>query len=91
MAQAADGEILDLARREACVLVTLDADFHALLTVSGATGPTVIRIRIEGLKGPEMAALIQRVLQRIDDPPERCVVATVNARNIRLKRLPIID
>jgi predicted nuclease of predicted toxin-antitoxin system len=49
LATATDSEILDVGRQEGMVVVTLDADFHALLALSGVTGPSVIRIRIEGL------------------------------------------
>ncbi len=50
MSQAADSAIIDLARMEQRMVVTLDADFHALLAVSGANRPSVLRIRDEGLK-----------------------------------------
>ena len=36
MSRALDSEILEFARLEKRVCVTLDADFHALLAVSGA-------------------------------------------------------
>jgi predicted nuclease of predicted toxin-antitoxin system len=39
MSKAADEEILAFALREHATLVTLDADFHAILAVSGASGP----------------------------------------------------
>ena len=35
---ASDSIILDFGRQEAMVVVTLDADFHALLALSAATG-----------------------------------------------------
>jgi predicted nuclease of predicted toxin-antitoxin system len=50
LATASDAKILETALREGRVVVTLDADFHALLVLSGAAGPSVIRIRIEGLR-----------------------------------------
>jgi predicted nuclease of predicted toxin-antitoxin system len=41
MSRAEDSAIIALARLEQRMVVTLDADFHALLAVSGATGPSV--------------------------------------------------
>jgi predicted nuclease of predicted toxin-antitoxin system len=46
MSTAADEEILGFALSKNGVVVTLDADFHAILA-SGAVGPSVIRIRIQ--------------------------------------------
>lgn len=50
LARATDQQILDHARTDDRVCVTLDSDFHALLATAGTTGPSVIRIRKEGLK-----------------------------------------
>ena len=44
------------------IVVTLDADFHTILVVSGMSTPSVIRIRLEGLKGPAIATIIREVL-----------------------------
>src|SRR5574340_132117 len=41
-----DAVILEQGREEDRTVVTLDADFHALLALSGVTSPSVIRIRI---------------------------------------------
>jgi predicted nuclease of predicted toxin-antitoxin system len=55
LSSAEDSGILDVARKEARIVVTLDADFHNQLAVSGSTSPSVIRIRIERLRGEELA------------------------------------
>ncbi len=52
MSAASDTDILKYASTSGHIIVTLDADFHAILVVSGMTAPSVIRIRLEGLKGP---------------------------------------
>jgi len=59
MSRADDVEILDRARTERRICVTLDADFHSLLAISGDPGPSVIRIRKEGLDATALAALLQ--------------------------------
>jgi len=38
LATATDSKILDVGRQEGMVVVTLDADFHALLALSAVTG-----------------------------------------------------
>jgi hypothetical protein len=51
--------------------VTLDADFHAILAVSGASGPSVIRLRLQGLGAPEAVDRVQNVLARLKADLER--------------------
>jgi predicted nuclease of predicted toxin-antitoxin system len=55
MSRADDVDILQRARAEARICVTLDADFHSLLAISSERGPSVIRIRKEGLDAPAVA------------------------------------
>ena len=62
MSGSSDTDILEYARAATQIVVTLDADFHAILVVSGMSAPSVIRIRLEGLKGPAIAAIIREVL-----------------------------
>ena len=89
LARAADADILDLARQGQAVVVTLDADFHALLATSHASGPSVVRIRIEGLKGEELAALLVQVLAVTGGEIEAGAVVSVTSRRIRVRLLPI--
>ena len=42
---ASDNEILEYARAEKRVIVTLDADSHAILAVANESEPLVVRIR----------------------------------------------
>jgi predicted nuclease of predicted toxin-antitoxin system len=42
LATASDSKILDFGHQEGMVIVTLDADFHTLLALSGLAGPSVI-------------------------------------------------
>jgi hypothetical protein len=46
-----------------------------LLAVSGASGPSVVRIRREGMRGPEVASLLFRVWSEVaafdSTPPKR--------------------
>ena len=89
LSTASDSRILERARHEDCVVVTLDADFHTLLALSGHAQPSVIRIRSEGLKGEAVAELIGRLLPRIEAQLASGAVVTVNERGARIHRLPI--
>jgi predicted nuclease of predicted toxin-antitoxin system len=49
LAAASDAKIIDFARQGGWIVVTLDADFHALLALSGATG--AFGLKVNGLQG----------------------------------------
>jgi predicted nuclease of predicted toxin-antitoxin system len=62
LSEAEDTEIIQMAREEGRVVVTLDADFHTLLALDEATFPSVIRIRIERLRAPALTELLLKVI-----------------------------
>ena len=84
---ANDMEILEHAREQGRVIVTLDADFHALLKIGGYSSPSVIRLRLEGLKGKELADLIEETLTMVGDDVRRGALVTIDAKTIRVHRL----
>jgi predicted nuclease of predicted toxin-antitoxin system len=89
MSKAEDSAIIDLARLEQRMVVTLDADFHALLAVSGATGPSVLRVRMEGQKADQIVALVERVLALASDELNQGAMITVVDGKVRIKLLPV--
>lgn len=89
MSAAADEEILGLAFKKNAVVVTLDADFHTILAVSGATGPSVIRIRIQGLRVMEIADRIRLVCARHESELIAGSLVTVKSRKTTCHSLPI--
>lgn len=89
MHAAADEAILDLARSRNAVIVTLDADFHRILSIQKSTTPSVIRVRIEGLKGDRLADLLVQVVQSIGNELNSGAVASIEPTRIRMRRLPL--
>jgi predicted nuclease of predicted toxin-antitoxin system len=90
MSRASDADILQRARAETRACVTLDADFHSLLATSGERGPSVIRIRKEGLDAAALAALLQGIWPSIENALSSGALVTVTERSIRVRQLPIV-
>ena len=89
LSRADDADILAWCRGEGRTIITLDADFHALLALSGARAPSVVRIRIEGLRDRALADLIQRVIRSVGQELLRGSAVSVTASSIRLHALPL--
>lgn len=89
MSKAADEEILAFSLGRNAVVVTLDADFHAILAVSGAQGPSVIRMRLQGLGAPEVVGVIRNVLARFEAELKGGSMITVKTRKTACHRLPV--
>ena len=91
LSRAADPEIMTYARLEKRVIITLDADFHAILAVQNAKSPSVVRIRYEGLKGPELANLVEIIWAKIREQLESGAMVKVTRKSIRIRNIPITD
>lgn len=90
MATASDAYILERARIDGAIIVTLDADFHAQLALSNAATPSVIRIRIEGMRGSEVAAMVSRIVTVCEPDLVAGAMVTVDPHNVRVRRLPLV-
>jgi hypothetical protein len=62
----------------------------ALLALSGATGPSVIRIRIEGLRAEGLATLLVDVLKVCGDDLMQGAVVSVTESGVRIRKLPLL-
>ncbi len=89
MAAATDAEILAYARQNRRVVVTLDADFHQLLPLAKARDPSVIRIRLEGMKGHQLATILRDLSDQAAGEIESGCVVTIDPLGARIHRLPI--
>jgi predicted nuclease of predicted toxin-antitoxin system len=89
MSKAADEEILKASLEKGAVVVTLDADFHTILAVSGASGPSVIRIRLQGLGASEVAGLADDVIAEFETDLNDGSMITVKAHKTTCHRLPV--
>lgn len=89
-ASADDVNMLEYGREHGFTIVTLDADFHALLALSRASDPSVIRIRIEGLRGAALASLLRTILQLWGEELESGAVVTAQEERLRIRRLPLV-
>ena len=63
LSTASDSKILDFARQQGMVVVTLDADFHAMLALSGAVRPSVIRVRNRRLAGRDACHFADQLIR----------------------------
>jgi len=89
LSAAGDAEILHRGRAEDRVVVTLDADFRRLMTLSGASRPSVVRLRIQGLKGQDLAHLLKGLFEQSQAALEAGALVSVGTRQVRIRRLPL--
>ena len=89
MSRASDEEIIAWSLERTATVVTLDADFHAILAVSGAAGPSVIRIRRQGLDAFAVVELIKTVLVDYELDMLRGSLVTIKLNKTTCHKLPI--
>jgi len=91
LSRSTDRQILEFARNEQRVIITLDSDFHTILALTNASTPSVIRIRLECLRGPDLALLIKRIWPRVEPQVKKGAMVTVTESGIRIRNIPVFS
>jgi predicted nuclease of predicted toxin-antitoxin system len=89
LSKADDAALIEFARTAGRIVVSMDADFHAHLALSNATSPSVIRVRIEGLKAGALLSLLQTVLRSCRQDLSHGAAVSVLPNRVRVRRLPL--
>jgi predicted nuclease of predicted toxin-antitoxin system len=89
MDRAEDADILELARRDPRVCVTLDHDVHAHLATTGQGRPSVILLRVQGLNSMGQAALIRSVYLQCEQVLSQGAAISADSETVRIRRLPL--
>lgn len=92
MQRAQDPAVLDLARAEQRVLVSVDTDFGTLLTRTGASSPSVVLFRRStGRRPGAQAAIPLDNLAQIADALGEGSVVVLEEGRVRIRRLPVAE
>jgi predicted nuclease of predicted toxin-antitoxin system len=89
MSQADDFEILEVARNDARVCVTLDHDFHSHLASSGNGRPSVVLLRVQSLDAMGQADLIRSVYLQCEAALSEGAAVSADVESVRIRRLPL--
>ncbi|MFM9872293.1 MAG: DUF5615 family PIN-like protein [Fimbriimonadaceae bacterium] len=84
-----DSEILLHALSKDRIIITLDADFHAILAHTRADKPSVIRIRIDALKAEEMSKLIRNITEIHQEAISNGAAISVSRSRTAIHHLPL--
>ena len=87
--RAEDEEILSLAAERGAVVITLDADFHALVAVRGLRRPSVVRLRREGCRAEVVVRIVSEVLVRYRHQLEEGCLISIREHRASVHRLPV--
>jgi predicted nuclease of predicted toxin-antitoxin system len=89
MEKADDVQILERAREDERVCITLDHDFHSHLALTGQGRPSVVFLRVQGLDAQGQADLIRSVYITCEYILAEGAAVSADHRSIRLRRLPL--
>ena len=89
LSTAQDSDIVTWCRANEAVVVTLDADFHAQIALSGETSPSAIRFRLQAVRAPELARFLLEIIETRRDDLDAGALLSVRRSRLRIRRLPV--
>lgn len=88
--RATDLEILEIAQREDRIILTADTDFAQLAAELQINGPSIILFRLSSYKFSNVQGNLLSTLESFEPQLYQGCVISVNDRQARIRRLPIL-
>ncbi len=89
LSKAKDKEIIEVAKKQNRIIITVDLDFPQILALSGARSPGIILFRGGNYSESEMLSLIARVVEKFSESELADSISVVDKTKIRRIKLPI--
>ncbi len=87
--RAADEEIVAWARAHEAVILTADLDFSAILALTGASGPSVVLLRVQDTLPEATGDLVALQLSQHAAAIAAGAIVTINTATARVRVLPV--
>ena len=89
LAKASDTDILNRARREERIVITMDLDFPLILSLSQSDHPGVILLRLYDPRPDSIHKLLSALFQTYSETILYHSIAVIEDHRIRIRKLPI--
>lgn len=86
---APDTEIMAYAAQHACIVLTHDLDFSAILAATGAAKPSVVQIRAGDLSVEAIGAQIVTAMRQFHEELSSGALISVETARMRARVLPL--
>ena len=87
--RAKDHVIMQCARENGYVVFTHDLDFGAMLAATGASSPSVIKIRIQDVSPQSLASRFFTTIEQFESQLAQGALVIVDTRKNRVRTLPL--
>ena len=86
---AKDEEILSFARENNYIVMTCDLDYGTILAITQGLRPSIIQLRLRGIKIDRDVPIIATVVRQCENELEQGAILTIDAQRRRLRLLPL--
>lgn len=86
---AADVEIIQIAKEQDRIIISMDLGFGAILAHSGLTMPGVILFRVQYATPEKINSLLENLLNTINRENLKNSIVSVDDVRIRIRKLPL--
>ncbi len=87
---APDSEIMAYAKTSACIVLTHDLDFSAILAATQGATPSVVQIRAEDVSPDVIGVQVIAALRQMQEELAAGALLTIDPNRTRLRLLPLL-